>query len=115
MNEGGDGLRGLVIEAWENAGRPRWTVAETIEVTESIDEALATAGRGRAPKFRAARLAGDRTYIKSWVNSSRLKWLSMRFGIPSFGFTSPHSVRKCLPMLPMPPSRSCSANRDPTT
>lgn len=76
----GESLRGLVIEAWEKAGRPHWTVAETIEVTERIDDLLERDGRGRAQKFRVARLAGDRKFVKSQVRGNRYEWLKPRFG-----------------------------------
>lgn len=76
----GESLRGLVIEAWEKAGCPRWTVAETIEVTERIDDLLEKNDKGRALKFRTARLAGDREYVKSQVRGNRYEWLRPGFG-----------------------------------
>jgi len=68
-------IRGLVIQAWEDAGQPTWNVGKTLEVCQSIDEQLSEEGLTPAPRFREAVQKGDREYLLQWVQGCRFDWL----------------------------------------
>src|SRR5258708_13019414 len=68
-------LRGLIISGWEAAGRPRWDLAQTTQVAEDADKALANDGANPAPAFRASRLVADRAALRIWTTGCRFEWL----------------------------------------
>jgi len=69
-------IRGETRMKWERAGRPNWSLDQTIEECINIDKNLETRGTCSAPKFRKARKAGNDEYIKHWVNNSGFCWLT---------------------------------------
>ena len=71
-------VQGAVISAWEQKGRPRWDLRQTIGVVESIDETLEREGLNPAPRFRAERTSGNRSYVQTWVLGCHFPWLNPR-------------------------------------
>src|SRR5205814_2824714 len=78
-------LRGEVTSRWEEAGRPAWSSAETLKVAEQVDDALQQRDLNPAPRFREARISGDRFYLKTWIVGCRFVWLK---GSPETGLGS---------------------------
>lgn len=71
-----ESLRGLVIAKWERSGRPRWDLAQTVRVTESADEELASRGLNPAPAFRKHRRDGDDVFVRNWTHGARFPFLT---------------------------------------
>ena len=71
-------LRGMVIDAWEAAGRPRWDLGRTVRATLAADEELEKRGLNPAPTFRKHRKRQDHTAISTWTNGCRFEFLSPR-------------------------------------
>ncbi len=71
-------LRGMVIDAWEEAGRPRWDLGRTVRATLAADEELEKHGLNPAPTFRKHRKRQDQAYISTWTNGCRFAFLSPR-------------------------------------
>ena len=70
-----ESLRGEVMSRWKDAGQPRWSVARTLAVAEQVDDALERRELNPAPRFREARSAGDKFYLKTWIGGCRFVWL----------------------------------------
>lgn len=69
-------LRGMVIDAWKAAGRPRWELGRTVRAALSADEDLEKRGLNPAPTFRKHRKQQDQASISTWTNGCRFEWLS---------------------------------------
>jgi hypothetical protein len=68
-------LAGRVGAIWEESGKPDWSLEKTVNQCKNVDEALMQEQRNPAPKFRAARMERDATYIDTWVRGCRFEWL----------------------------------------
>lgn len=68
-------IRGGVENIWKQKGRPEWTIEQTLRVCMKVDDELLKRGLTPAPKFRAARLGGDRCYLKRWIRGCRFEWV----------------------------------------
>jgi hypothetical protein len=73
-----DSVRGMVVAAWESAGRPQWDLDRTIAATEEADDALDQQELDPAPTFRLHRRLGDRAAVKGWVQGCKFPWLASR-------------------------------------
>jgi len=65
-------LKREIVKQWENANRPQWTLAQTVEVAIECDKHITPTP---APKFRQARQQNDAKYLKRWVQGCRFSWL----------------------------------------
>ena len=72
---GTNSIRGLVVGRWDEAGRPAWSRAHTIEVAIAVDSELEERGLNPAERFRELRLAGDRFGMRGWIIGCRFPWL----------------------------------------
>jgi len=68
-------IRGTVIRAWIEAGKPDWDLDKTLEICISADEKFSERGINPAPKFRDAVQRNDRHYLRQWAGTSRFEWL----------------------------------------
>jgi hypothetical protein len=71
-------LRTEVVARWQDHGSPRWTAAETLSVAEEVDDTYGGHGLNPAPKFREARVAGDTSYLQTWIAGCHFDWLNPR-------------------------------------
>jgi len=71
-------LRGMVIDAWKAAGRPRWDLVRTVRAALAADEELDKRGLNPAPMFRKHRKQQDQAYISTWTNGCRFEWMGPR-------------------------------------
>lgn len=75
-------LRGRVVEAWREAGSPRWDLSMTLKVAIDEDEKLERRSiEPSAQMFRIKRLRKDQKYMQNWVRGCKFQWL-VRRGIP---------------------------------
>jgi hypothetical protein len=75
----GMSLRGLVQQAWINAGRPSWDIERTIKEAIDVDVCLERDQKGnRAAVFRRNRLSNNQRYLRTWVNGCKFDWLKKR-------------------------------------
>src|SRR5439155_26602032 len=78
-------IRGLVVVRWDEAGRPAWSRAQTIDVAIAVDCELEERGLNPARRFRGLRLADDRFGMRGWIIGCRFPWLAGRTAASEFG------------------------------
>lgn len=71
-------LRTEVVARWQDSGQSPWSAAETLSVAEAVDDAYQDEGTNPAPRFREARVAGDTTYLQTWIAGCHFDWLNPR-------------------------------------
>lgn len=75
------GVAGGVARRWRQAGRPIWTLDETVRIAIQVDAQLCQGigDWGTKPphktKFHEAALRGDFSYMRKWVRSCPFCWL----------------------------------------
>lgn len=65
---------------WRASGKPRWSVAQTVDVAVEVDRSLEERGLNPAPRFREHRTSDDRLSMRAWVLGTRFPWLQGRRG-----------------------------------
>lgn len=76
-------LRGEVVKRIKSAQRAklvRWSLQQTIEVCETVDDDFRRIGLNPAKVFRAHRKRGDRQSVKRWVRGCRFPWFGGPLG-----------------------------------
>ncbi len=71
-------LRGLVIQMWREAGRPKWNDAETKSICLNANDELKNRNLNPAKRFREQVEKGDQMYIEQWVSGCHFEWLNPR-------------------------------------
>ncbi len=64
-----EGISGMVIRRWEEAGQPDWTLEHTMREVKLADSELERDGLGKVNKrvLRAAIQRGDEIYVETWT------------------------------------------------
>jgi hypothetical protein len=89
-------LKTEVIARWKQSGQPPWSAAQTLAVTEQLDQAFERVGSNPAPRFREERLAGNLSFLANWIGGCRFSWLR---GAPS-GAQTPNREGDEAPLAP---------------
>ena len=74
------GIMGTVVQKWEEAGRPDWTIERTIDEVKRVDAQLSRDGLGKV-RHRALREhihQGDEEYIRLWTLGCHFCWINPR-------------------------------------
>lgn len=75
------GVSGGVAQRWRRAGRPAWTLDQTVQMAIQVDAQLCRGigDWGTKPpqktKFHQASLRGDYIYMRKWVRACHFCWL----------------------------------------
>lgn len=71
-------LKNEVIARWVRAGGPAWTSAQTLAVAEQVDDDFQEMGRNPTPRFHEERMAGNHSYLNTWIAGCHFEWLNPR-------------------------------------
>ncbi len=74
------GIMGIVVQRWEGAGRPDWTIGRTVNEVRRADAQLGRDGLGKV-RHRALRehiLQGDGAYVRQWTLGCHFCWINPR-------------------------------------
>ena len=78
MGERTSSVRGRVISAWKHAGRPNWSIEQTLKVCVKVNSEFEEAGLQPAPRFREEVESNNLPYLINWVQGCHFPWLNPR-------------------------------------
>ena len=79
MGERTSSVRGRVISAWKHAGRPNWSIEQTLKVCVKIDSEFENSGLIPAPRFREEVESNNLPYLMNWVQGCHFEWINPRY------------------------------------
>ena len=71
-------LRTMVVDAWQQAGCPKWHYEQTLTECLKADQELRCSKENPARRFREEIENQNRAYLRQWVMGCHFEWLNPR-------------------------------------
>ncbi|GAI21790.1 unnamed protein product [marine sediment metagenome] len=71
-------VRGRVILRRDEAGKPNWSIEQTLKVCVKVDSEFENSGLLPAPRFREEVESNNLPYLMNWVQGCHFEWINPR-------------------------------------